>query len=48
MVAELRKRKTPIVAVINKGDILTNIQQIKTAVEKEFSLSPLVVSAKNG
>ncbi|MBC8585137.1 [FeFe] hydrogenase H-cluster maturation GTPase HydF [Youxingia wuxianensis] len=45
-IAELRKRKTPIVAVINKGDILTNIQQIKTAVEKEFSLSPLVVSAK--
>lgn len=42
----LRENKTPVIAVINKSDILSNVPEIAKAVHDAFALFPVVVSAK--
>lgn len=44
-IEELNKRKIPVVAVINKGDILENIPEISQHVWEKFGLKPIVTSA---
>jgi [FeFe] hydrogenase H-cluster maturation GTPase HydF len=44
---ELRSRKTPVIAVINKADILENTEELCKAITKNSGLNPIVVSAKN-
>ncbi|MEY8357449.1 [FeFe] hydrogenase H-cluster maturation GTPase HydF [Anaerotruncus colihominis] len=44
----LRAQKTPVVAVVNKADILPNIPEIAGAVHAAFGLFPIVASAKDG
>ena len=41
----LRERGTPVVAVVNKADVLQNVGEIASAVHKAFGLFPIVVSA---
>lgn len=43
-----KARKTPVLAVINKGDILEHIPRLEKAVQEELGLAPLVVSSKTG
>lgn len=43
----LSKQSTPIIAVVNKIDCLTNADAIKKLIEKEFNLSPILLSAMN-
>ena len=49
-VAALRQKKTPIVAVISQQDIRTEaeMEALQQAVREQFSLEPLLVSAKEG
>jgi len=42
---DLSKQKVPVIGIINKSDILTNIEEIKEAVQKNFDFIPEVVSA---
>ncbi|MBW7572243.1 [FeFe] hydrogenase H-cluster maturation GTPase HydF [Caproiciproducens faecalis] len=42
----LRRQKIPVIAVVNKADILTNTAEIAAKVQKAGKLSPIVVSAK--
>ena len=42
----LQERGTPVVAVINKADLLGNVSEIARAIHDAFSLFPIVVSAK--
>lgn len=44
-IEELNKRKIPVIAVINKGDILENIPEISQHVWEKFGLKPIVTSA---
>lgn len=44
-VEELNKRKIPVIAVINKGDLLENIPEISQHVWEKFGLKPIVTSA---
>ena len=44
----LRAQKTPVVAVVNKADILQNVPEIAEAVHAAFGLFPIVASAKDG
>lgn len=44
---KLRKNGTPIIAVINKIDVLKNLEEIKNSIERELNLSPVLVSALN-
>lgn len=41
----LKKRKIPVIAVINKGDILENVPEISQHVWEKFGLKPVVTSA---
>ncbi len=43
---ELKKRKIPVIPVINKADILDNTEDIKKQVEDTLGLVPIVISAK--
>ena len=45
-VAELRKRKIPIIPVINKADVIVNSAEIADAVREALGLSPIIISAK--
>lgn len=45
-VAELRKRKIPIIPVINKADVIANSAEIATAAREALGLSPIIISAK--
>ncbi len=49
-VAALRQKKTPILAVISQQDIRTEaeMEALQQAVREQFSLEPLLVSAKEG
>lgn len=46
-VENLRKKNIPIIAVINKTDILIDIDEIKNSIEEKLNLSPISVSALN-
>lgn len=46
-IAELKKRKTPTIAVINKADILNNTEELSKIITEKSGLIPIVVSAKN-
>ena len=41
-----KKKKTPVIAVINKIDEISNIEDIKEKIQREFSLKAVCVSAK--
>ncbi len=43
---ELKKRKIPVIPVINKADILENTNDIKKQVEDTLGFMPIVISAK--
>lgn len=43
---ELKKRRIPVIPVINKADILENTDEIKKQVEDTLGLMPIVISAK--
>ncbi|MBC8546004.1 [FeFe] hydrogenase H-cluster maturation GTPase HydF [Clostridiaceae bacterium NSJ-31] len=43
---ELREQNVPVVGVISQADRIPNVIALCEAVQKEFSLSPIVVSAK--
>ncbi len=43
---ELKKRKIPVIPVINKADILENTEDIKKQVEDTLGLMPIIISAK--
>ncbi|WP_313559213.1 [FeFe] hydrogenase H-cluster maturation GTPase HydF [Ruminiclostridium cellobioparum] len=45
-VAELRKRKIPIIPVINKADVIVNSAGIADAAREALGLSPIIISAK--
>ena len=45
-IAMLRQRKIPILAVVNQIDRIEQVQEIKRQIEQRFSLTPLLVSAK--
>ena len=45
-IQELKKQNTPYVIVINKGDILTDIDTICGVIEERLKESPVVVSGK--
>lgn len=47
-VSLIRSRKTPIVGIINKADILKDANAFALEVEKACKITPLVVSAKDG
>ena len=42
----LRGRNTPVIAVINKTDILNNTEEIFRRIREESGLSPISISAK--
>lgn len=44
----LKETGTPVIPVINKADVLENVDHLKEQIEAAFSLTPLVVSAKTG
>ncbi len=43
---DLKKRKIPVIPVINKADILENTEDIKKHVEDTLGLMPIIISAK--
>jgi len=43
---ELKKHNIPIIAVINKADIIENASEIEQAVNEALGLSPIIISAK--
>lgn len=45
-VKKLQANKTPIVAIINKADILADVSVLSEAVEQAVGIEPLIVSAK--
>lgn len=45
-VGELRKHNIPVIAVINKADIIENASEIKQVVNDTLGLSPIIISAK--
>lgn len=45
-IAMLKKRNIPILAVVNQVDRIEQAQEIKRQIEQRFSLTPLLVSAK--
>lgn len=45
-ITELRKRKIPIIPVINKADVITNSANIAETVRDAFGLSSIIISAK--
>jgi len=43
----LKEQRTPIIAIVNKADILINQEEICKLIEKDCGLKPIVVSAKD-
>jgi len=43
----LRDQETPIIAIVNKADILDNLEEICKSIKKSCELTPIVVSAKD-
>lgn len=43
---ELKRRNTPIIAIVSKADIMENISGLCESISKTCSLSPIVVSSK--
>jgi [FeFe] hydrogenase H-cluster maturation GTPase HydF len=43
----LREQKTPVIAIVNKADILSDPEEICQLVEKSCGLKPIIVSAKD-
>lgn len=43
----LKQRKIPVITILNKIDILNNIDEILSAAKLNYKLSPIVVSAKD-
>ncbi len=44
-ISELRRRKIPIIPVINKADIIKNADEIQASAKEGLGLSPIVISA---
>ncbi|WP_331654498.1 [FeFe] hydrogenase H-cluster maturation GTPase HydF [Aminipila sp.] len=42
---DLKKQNVPVIGIINKSDVLENIEEIKEAVQKNFDIMPEIVSA---
>lgn len=42
----LKKQHTPVIAVVNKADVIENADEIIAAIEKNCGLKPIVVSAR--
>lgn len=42
---DLKKQNVPVIGIINKSDVLENIDEIKETVQKHFDLMPEIVSA---
>lgn len=47
-IEHLRESGRPIIAVVNKSDVLDNLSEISKAVHDAFKLFPIVVSAREG
>jgi [FeFe] hydrogenase H-cluster maturation GTPase HydF len=45
-IEELKRRKTPIIAVVNKSDILTSTEEFTKYIASVCKLTPILVSAK--
>ena len=45
-VDRMKESKTPVIAVINKADILENAEEIRRTIQEAFLLEPILVSAK--
>jgi [FeFe] hydrogenase H-cluster maturation GTPase HydF len=43
----LKKKHIPIIAVLNKSDLIDNIEDISNYIEKQIGIKPIVVSAKD-
>ncbi|PWM46818.1 MAG: [FeFe] hydrogenase H-cluster maturation GTPase HydF [Clostridiales bacterium] len=43
----LRKKKTPVLGVINKADILKDVEDFAEKIKSECNIEPVVISAKN-
>lgn len=46
-ISQLKERKTPIIALINKADILKSADELRRFIAEKSGLNPIVVSAKN-
>jgi [FeFe] hydrogenase H-cluster maturation GTPase HydF len=44
-IKELKAKKIPVIAVINKSDMLENIQEIQASIEEKCKLTPIIVSS---
>lgn len=49
-IEKCRNKKTPVIAIINKADLISDeeVTGMKEIIEKEFSLEPILVSSKDG
>lgn len=47
-IAKLKEKNVPVLAVVNKADVLEDAQQIAQRIQNEFGLQPLLVSAATG
>ncbi len=45
-ITELKRRKIPVIPVINKADIIENQTEISAAVKAAFGFTPIIISAK--
>lgn len=46
-IKEFENKNIPVIVVINKSDVLENIDEIKNKIQNAFKITPLVFSAKN-
>lgn len=46
-ISQLKERKTPIIALVNKADILESADELCRFIAEKSGLNPIVVSAKN-
>lgn len=44
-IEELKAKKIPVIAVINKSDVLENIGEIQASIEEKCKLTPIIVSS---
>lgn len=44
---KLKEKHIPVIAVINKIDVLSDTEEIKKSIEEKFNISPILVSALN-
>lgn len=43
---QLKYQNIPVIPIINKADILENVEQLQARIEQESSIKPIIVSAK--